>query len=129
MYNENHQDLQLGIALSLIHPIFHERNTGEALPDLLGPRKFTNPPKMNKCQIGTLIHGVICKGSTTVADHTWPHSLGGPTKPQNMCELCKKCNGQKSDSIALYNWSLKVEQIIWLVDMLEFLSGQKTIVT
>ena len=129
MYNENHQDLQLGTALSLIHPIFHERNTGESLSDLRGAREFRNPHKMNECQIGTLIEGVICKGSITVADHTWPHSLGGPTNPQNMCELCRKCNGQKSDSIALYNWSLKVEQIIWLVDMLEFLSEQKTIVT
>ena len=128
-YSSNHEEMQLSTALSLIHPIFYERNTGEPLRDLQGPRKFNKPVKFHKCQIGTLISDIVCKGSTTVADHCWPHSLGGATSETNLCELCQKCNGQKSDSIALYNWNLKVPEIVWLIDMLGILAEAKTIAT
>jgi hypothetical protein len=128
-YSSNHEEMQLSTALSLIHPIFHERNTGESLGKLRGSREFNKPVKFNKCQIGTLISDIVCMGSTTEADHCWPYSLGGPTLPTNLCELCQKCNGQKSDSIALYNWNLKVLEIVWLVDMLRILEEAKTIAT
>jgi 5-methylcytosine-specific restriction endonuclease McrA len=34
-------------------------------------------------------------------DHIIPHAKGGPTRPDNLRLLCRKCNRKKSDSVSL----------------------------
>jgi hypothetical protein len=98
---------ELPTLLALIHPDFRFDRNGTIVQSSDYQRKrFSNHIKYERCQIHLLVEGVKCpyqdSFENSVADHLWPHSLGGPTIPLNKLTLCSQCNTQKSNSPLLF---------------------------
>jgi len=123
-YDRNIGNMTLSMGLFLLHPAFHKRLDGTPM-DLTfrTTPSFSETQKeaiiFHKCKIGSLVENALCGGTDTVSDHNWPWSLGGPTRGENHLELCKTCNGQKSNSILLFNWHQNITDQEWIGEMLE----------
>ena len=98
---------ELPILLALIHPDYRYDIHGQSIVIRDSQRsKFKPRVTSERCKINELIQGVKCPYQSSfeksVADHLWPHSLGGPTIPLNKLTLCSQCNTQKSNSPLLF---------------------------
>tara|TARA_Y100000589_G_C27187961_1_gene643451 strand:- start:115 stop:657 length:543 start_codon:yes stop_codon:yes gene_type:complete len=116
-------DMQLPMALFLIHPHFHCTKKGTVkTPRYRESNQFSEADKValmsGECKIGELIEDLHCGGTDTVSDHDWPWSLGGPTRGANHRELCSACNGQKANSVILFNWNEELKNLSWLTEIL-----------
>jgi hypothetical protein len=100
--------LSLPQALTLVHPWQYERILKSDIARIQGPRSFPTDIGISSltCRSET-IWGYTCSCHTQnnlQADHLFPHSLGGPTLPDNKIYLCSFHNQMKGSDIHLFPW-------------------------
>lgn len=103
--------------LVLVHPTWlRVIGVGDSqIVELQGGRTFTPGGLSRNCQADVL-WGYECRQVDRIqADHLWPFSLGGPTKPGNAISLCVDHNAMKGMDIHVFPWSGRMPQIeMWL---------------
>jgi hypothetical protein len=105
--------------LVLLSPAFHEQLNAT---DPRGDRKYPSVPNSFACR-SKEVWGYECPFENAVihVDHTFPHSKGGATRPQNAMHLCAEHNISKFTDIHMIPWENFLMKNDWVTDSINHL--------
>jgi hypothetical protein len=120
------------LKMALIHPDFYFREQESFRAVLPWERNgdfSAGVGLLDLCE-SEVLTGVACPANSfpsargvCVADHRWPHSLGGPSMVENRLLLCRFHNGMKSNDVSRFNWVEPPSWLDWYLSTIARLKG------
>lgn len=113
--------LSLPQKLALIHPRYYREREEACGFSVRGDSLFARNDDHYRMSCDAVrVWGVPCQLSryeSVQADHFFPHSLGGPTIPENRLSLCPLHNQLKTNDVHFFAWESGEPE--WLARLLE----------